>query len=474
MSRWVTSLVLGCFVLGASTVTFRSALANITQAPPAFPYLQSEAVFVDFQSASYRITYDVEKKGASVLSELVFEMPKEGYPIFDLVPTPANVLIDGVETTTTLVSDPDGASKMRVVNTMTAPGVHRISMQHTLQEGVSFKGDGVASAFWMSDLDDREYLEQYLPTNLEYDQIAMRIGIEILGSKVPHRLYTNGKVEELGENRFEVVYPEFYTTSSLFFHLLPKGSVASTEFTFQSIDGRALPVEIYTNGFLNAYVSQTKSVLNELEADYGPFPHAKVIIYGAGAGGMEYSGATMTSIWALGHELFHSYNARAVMPAQGNAGWIDEAISSWRDERYELRSTAGSVTGMAGHSKWTRMTDDAAYTKGEDFLAWIAGRMDAEGKSFKTFLREYFGKNFYTTVTTDYFRQEIERYSGLDLSRDFQKYVFGKGESVKGSTWKSEITGASKGVNGFAPEQRLANPYHPRLTKEERNSLLWP
>lgn len=474
MNRRVTSWILGSVALSASFAISGAAVASLEQAPASFPHLKSEAVFVDFASASYRITYDVAKKEASVLTEMNFRMPSEGYPIFDLVPNPTNVLLDGVASSTTLVSDPDGASKLRVIDTVTTPGVHRVSMQHILEEGVSFKGEGVASAFWMSDLDDREYLEQYLPTNLEYDAIAMRIGIEIIGSKVPHTLYTNGNVENLGENRFEVIYPEFYTTSSMFFHLLPKGSVPSTEFTFKSIDGRELPVEIYTNNSLSSFVSETKSVLNELEADYGPFPHAKVVIYGAGAGGMEYSGATMTSVWALGHELFHSYNARAVMPAQGNAGWIDEAISSWRDERYELRDGPGATTEMAGHSKWTRRTDDAAYTRGEDFLAWIAGRMSAEGKSFKSFLREYFNKNYYTTVTTDFFRQEVERYSGLDLSRDFQKYIYGKGESVTGSTWKLGLRGSSKPANSFTPEQRRPNPYHPRLTREQRNALLWP
>jgi hypothetical protein len=55
---------------------------------------------------------------------------------------------------------------------------------------------------------------------------------------------------------------------------------------------------------------------------------------------MEYCGATMTDPGALGHELTHSWFARGVMPANGNTGWIDEAVASWRDDGYPRASRA--------------------------------------------------------------------------------------------------------------------------------------
>ena len=76
--------------------------------------------------------------------------------------------------------------------------------------------------------------------------------------------------------------------------------------------------------------------MRELEQTYGPYPHEALLIYCTGniSGGMEYAGATMTSLEALGHEITHSWFARGVMPANGNAGWIDEAIARWRDRGY--------------------------------------------------------------------------------------------------------------------------------------------
>lgn len=454
-----------------------SALASIEQAPPNFPYANGEAVFVDFTHVNYKITYDFSAKTTSVETEMEFEMPVKGYPIFDLIPEPMDIRLDGRAATATLTADPDGRSKFRVVNELSPSGRHRLTLRHSLSEGVSFRATGVASAFWMSDLSDREYLEQYLPTNFEFDQIPMTMDVEITGAPgMPHVLRANGEVTTVNENVFHVEFPKFYTTSSTYFHLLPVGAVPSTQFDFISVDGRKIPVEIYTNGSLKSYSDSVKSVLTELEGDYGPFPHAKVVVYGAGSGGMEYSGATMTSLYALGHELFHSYNARGVMPAQGNSGWIDEAMSSWRDGGYRQRTSPGGTTKMAGHSVWTRMTDDDAYSKGAAFLEWIAGKMETRGHSMKKFIRSYFEANLYTTVTTETLRAAMEAYSTLDLESDFVTYIYGRGERKLGTTWGSKSHRSRNACTSATPVIRpvIENPYHPRLTREETRALLWP
>ena len=437
-----------------------SSFAGIEHAPPSFSHQDGKAVYIDILTANYKITYDVANSKTTVQSELVFNAPEKGFPIFDLVVEPKNQMIDGVATTSKQISDPDKVSKFRALDTSVSAGKHTLTLTHEIARGLSFRSNTVSSAFWMSDLSDRQYLEQFLPTNFEYDQIAMTMRVEVIGAAgKPHVLRTNGAVTTISENEFEVVYPKLYTTSSIFYHLYPVGTFPTELFNFTSVDGRSIPVEIYTSGNLNSFVTETKKILNELEKDYGPFPHNKVVIYGAGSGGMEYSGATQTSLSALGHELFHSYNARGVMPAQGNAGWIDEAMSSWRDANYTTRSAAGSRTKMAGKSVYTRMTDSAAYSSGRDFLAWIAGRMEARNQNFKTYLRDYFTKNVFTTITTEIFRADLEKYSGLDLNADFQKYIYGAGR------FTDELR---------ANRVEAENPFHPRLTQAQRDALLWP
>src|SRR5690606_15920392 len=125
--------------------------------------------------------------------------------------------------------------------------------------------------------------------------------------------------------------------SSLFFHLVDEGKYPETKYSYTSINGNIIPITLYTRSSsqLKSYKEESLRVLKELEDTYGPWPHPSLIIYGAGLGGMEYCGATMSSLSALGHELTHSYFARGVMPQNGNAGWIDEAIASWRDKGYQ-------------------------------------------------------------------------------------------------------------------------------------------
>src|SRR5690606_31939202 len=109
---------------------------------------------------------------------------------------------------------------------------------------------------------------------------------------------------------------------------------------FQSLDGRSLPVTVYMKkiwSYFSApsvYLDRAIEVLTELESDYGAFPHSGMLIYASPAfqGGMEYAGATITNFKALAHEITHSYFGRGLMPANGNAAWIDEALASWRDD----------------------------------------------------------------------------------------------------------------------------------------------
>jgi hypothetical protein len=483
--KWSSGALLMSLVFWAASV----ANAAIEHAPPSFPVSvggdSGNATFVDMQTAVYRIVYDTDEKRVDVRTEIEFISAQEGFPLFDLVPNPSAVELNGEAVSTRLISDPDGETKFRVIERKVPVGRHLLQVNHRIAAGVSFKdlkaaGVGVSSAFWMSDLTDRRYLEQYLPANLEYDSVAMRMEVLVQGSAAAeHELYVNGAIQSSYKNSFHVEFPSYYTASSVFYHLVPKGTFPSTRFDYRSIDGRRIPVTIYTSASLSSFSTSTKKVLDELESDYGPFPHDQLVIYGAGSGGMEYSGATMTSLWALGHELFHSYNARAVMPARGNDGWIDEAMASWRDAGYQLRSVPGSVTRMAGHSQWSRRTDDAAYTKGRDFLAWIAHRMSVNAMDMKAFLREYLKANLYSSVTTELFRSQLEGYTRMELYADFEKYVYGKGSSktVRGSKWKSSWKGGLKACSdgnvSLRPEEEF-NPYHPRLSREELDALLWP
>ena len=450
-------------LLSLLVATSFSAIAGIEHAPPSFSLRDGKVVFVDFKEAHYHITYDVKSKSAIVDSVITFEGAEAGYPLFDLVPEAISASLNGKTVTIAAVNDPQSSSTFRIAESQIAPGTHILRIRHKLETNVVFKDNSVGSGFWMSDLNDRRYLEQYLPTNLEFDQYMMKAHVKIINAEsTPHVLKTNGTVTQSGVNEFHVTYPEFYTASLMYFHLLPEATLPkNVQFYYSSIDGRLIPVDIYTGYDMNTFVNATKTILAELENDYGPFPHDQLIIYGnAPSGGMEYAGATATSLSALGHELFHSYHARGLSPANGNSGWMDEAIARFRDNKYPLvPALSFESTRLAGRSAYTRMTDRMAYTEGSAFLSWIAYRMSQKGLSFKGFLRDYFERFKFTTVTTELFKEELSVAADMDLTADFNKYIYGKsGSSKKSAHLHTESEDEFHRIYSPAELQKLSFP----------------
>src|SRR5690606_26284818 len=248
--------------------------------------------------------------------------------------------------------------------------------------------------------------------------------------------------------------PEVYTASSYFMHITPEGEIPVQTASYKSIDGREVPVTVYTTQSTSRFMNATLEILAELERDYGPWPHAQVIIYGAGSGGMEHCGATITSFSALGHELIHSYFARGIMPAHGNAGWVDEAIASWRDANYASYSSRSlSRTRMAAHSEYQRTTDRDAYTKGMRFIGYLNTKFNNQ-ESFKTFLRSFFQEQKFKPFKTEDFKAAIELFYNDDVSDEFNTYIYGK--------------------NGIDQDKSapVENPFHPRLSPEQLLQLL--
>ncbi|MEX1100055.1 MAG: hypothetical protein WEB87_06495, partial [Bacteriovoracaceae bacterium] len=228
-----------------------------------------------------------------------------------------------------------------------------------------------------------------------------------------------------------------------------------------SIDGRKFPITIYSHWrLMNYYLKKrTFKVLAELERDYGPWPHPQLIVYGTGIrGGMEYVGATATSYVSLGHELFHSYFAKGVMPANGNSGWMDEGLASWRDRGYQTHEKPNYFSvNLAKHNSYTRKTDDRSYVKGRSFFAYIDYQLKALGMTgLKDFLSVHFVKRKFTTITTEDFISDLEDYAGTSFREVFNQYVYG-GHVEK---------------NSRAPAIDPENPHHPELTEEEFKSLL--
>ena len=441
-----------------------AAIADMDKAPQAFPSEHGKAVFVDFERSMHYLVYDASTEKAKVSSTIVFNQNEEGFPIFDLVEEPTLATIDGEPVEVALVKDPDGQTKLRLVKKNLTPGEHILVVENRIKANTEFTLGKVASGFWMSDLSDRQYVEQYIPSNLEYDRYKISFDVKVLNSNHEHEIFTNGNSAKIGSNHFAVVFPEYFTASSVYFHLTEKNRFEKRHFDFTSKNGARIPIVAYTRWSWNLsnIESKVREILAELEQKFGAWGHPSLTIYLAGSGGMEHSGATITSLRALGHELTHSYFARGVMPINGSSGWIDEAIASWRDDGYPSREKPFySSAQMAGYSQYRRYTDRKAYTEGASFMAYLNDKLSVHG-GLSSFLSNLYDNYLHQSISTQIFERELNAFSGINFSEDFGRYIYGLNEEV-----------SAKSRFGHKHHmQDKENPYHPKLTKQQLLDLL--
>lgn len=429
---------------------------DLTHRPKSFSARTGRAVFVDFTEANYTINYDITAKTATARADITLNVVEAGHIIFDSVQDPTSIKLDGTSVTATIQKTPGNETTVRVLDVPAAYGTHKLTIEVPVKELVEFTSTGVRSAFWTSDLEERNFLERYLPASFEYDQVKMTFDIAFTGLKTTQIIYTNGTVKEKSKTNYSISYPKHFNVSSIFFHTVPQGETNETRATFRSIDGREVPVVVYNKssswtgaGGLERLKAQSLEVFNELEKDYGAWPHAQLIVYNAGMGGMEYCGATMTSASALGHEMFHSYFARGMMPANGNSGWLDEALASWRDNGYPRATSLSGSSGMSSHAYYTRITDQAAYSFGARFMSYMDGKL-AEKGGLKPFMRHVIDNRIFAPLFVEEFSKELSQHYGIDVEADFKKYTYG-GKSV--------------------PE-KTAHPHHQKMTLKELHKHL--
>lgn len=437
---------------------------DVSKAPPAFGYRNAMVVPVDFETLHIDYNFNAQSGVATGNAELVFSLGEGGgFPMLDLVPNPTSILLDGAAVDLTdfpVINDPNSVTRFRVLlKSLLSNTSHVLQIAYPLSSGdVSISGGRVRVGYFMSDLasSGREFFEKYGPANYEFDAVTTTFTVSVTGTATEHEIFTNGAVVGAGVNSWRIAFPDYFTTSSFFFHLTEKNRYVRSSYVFSGSE-REIPVTVYSSSssLTSSGVTRSKQVLSELEATYGGFAHSSVVIYlTPDGGGMEYCGATMTSLGALGHELTHSYFARGVMPANGNAGWIDEAIASWRDNGYPRSSAPNrSPVNLGAFSSYRRHTTGDAYTLGAKLISEFDGMFSAVG-GMKTVLKQMFQEYKHTTITVHNFRSFLERASGQNLSVVFDRYVFGK---------------STKGIAGIAGPEGLQLPsHHPRpYTAEE-------
>ena len=426
-----------------STLAFAGEL---DLAPDNFAYGDGNAVYVDLQSSSASVEFDVDKKEYRGTSRVEFVMEDSGKPLFDFSGAISSVVLNGQELDVGQVKkifDPDQKSSLRIVDSFLGAGRHSMEFTFTADSNnFKFVSGAVRAGFFMSDLsanlvgDGRNFIEEYLPSTFEYDHYKQDLEVKVVGSSKKHLLMVNGDKTTLGENHWSISFPSYFGPSSFYLHLFEEGHFIVKELEYQGVE-KTIPLTVYanSNGLVRQGVNGSKKVIKDLEATFGPYMHDVAIVYVTKYydGGMEHAGATITGIWALEHEFTHFWFARGVMPASGNSGWIDEAIASWRDDGYLSASVPSSrrPVNLGSYSQYRRDTEYQAYTKGEAYLRELHTQFTAQyGElGLKKVLAELYAEKQGQSISNTFFNQFLADRADFEVDSTYNKYVYGAGLS---------------------------------------------
>ncbi len=406
---------------------------------PSFIHEGKSVVPINISELAIEIRIDVNNKQVDGNVNIRFSPLQSGYPMLDFVLKPKSIVLNGnslPETGFPQIIPPENEAPIRILDVrLEGQSKNELKIHYGLSgPTIVFGNGGIRLGFFFNDLIERGFLERFVPANFEFDQFQMTLDMEIIGEANRHLLFCNGEITQITNQKWKVLFPEYFNCSSCFVHLTDR-PVSINKSVFSGRDAE-IPVTVY--GDSTDVIEQAKSdafrVMEELETEYGPYAHRDLLIYVARQlepplGGMEYCGATMTTLYALPHEITHSWFGRGIMPANGNSGWIDEAIARWRDNEYPRASGPPNrnPVQLSGFSPYRRHTTlyPSPYSLGSLLLSELDYLFRNNG-GLRPILKDLFSEKRRKLITTPVFQKYLEQKSGVDLNNIFSRYVYGR------------------------------------------------
>ena len=410
---------------------------NTSLAPPPFMVEGDTATPIEVRSLGLVFEIDPSQQSAVGHARLRFMLPHAGRPLLDLVPRASRLSLNGQQLDPArlrLVLPPEESTPLRMVDEHLAPGEHTLEISYTLSDAtVQFVDGGARLGLFMTDLDPRGYLERHAPANLEFDQLEISMEVRLSGTNSAHQIFSNGRISPSGNNSWQISFPDYFNCASCYLHLTNREMIVR-QASFAGME-REIPITVYSEelDLVSQALATATTVMSENEHTYGPYAHEGLLIYCTPdtSHGMEYAGATMTGLPQLGHEITHSWFARGVMPANSNAGWIDEAIARWRDLGYPqvTKLVVRPPVKLSGFSPYTRQTPHDSYVWGSRLLSELELMFSPGG--LRPILARLFRQKQRQLITTPFFQTFLEQATGIPLGPIFDRYVYGKSDGTE-------------------------------------------
>jgi hypothetical protein len=214
---------------------------------------------------------------------------------------------------------------------------------------------------------------------------------------------------------------------TVMFHLAPARTHVLAERRVREVDVRVLAAI----GGVTA--EEAFSILDpwlaELRGALGPFPMPRglgVVLTQTG-GGMEYYGATTTSLRALRHEVFHMYYGCSTVARTYRDSWWDEAIDMWYERSAEpaFAPIAEEFHSdiVSGRSPVAVGFDRRAYDEGARIVQALAAELGGRDRMVR-FLRDLHARRSFDPFTTWDLADEIQASSGSDVHERLRLWLY--------------------------------------------------
>jgi hypothetical protein len=280
----------------------------------------------------------------------------------------------------------------------------------------------------VTDLEGRGNEERFPTINTPHE-LARHFLTFRVHSNIPFRCIGSGLVEETNSDVQEWTLDTEREVASytVMFALLPEHD---TVFEERNINGTDVRILAFVGGAsINTAFSMLESWLPELEANFGPFPMPRglSIFLTSSGGGMEYYGGTISSNWALQHEVFHMYYGCSTINKTYRDTWLDEAINEWYefsvDPTYSPIPDTYRSNIVSGRSPIAVGFDSRAYDEGAQIMEAVARELGGRNGMI-AFLRYVHTHYSFSPFTTFDFLDYLEDYSGVDMTDRFLDWLY--------------------------------------------------
>jgi hypothetical protein len=203
-------------------------------------------------------------------------------------------------------------------------------------------------------------------------------------------------------------------------HVLSERQVRGVDVRVLAPTGGATPEEAFA--VLDPWLAELQRTLGSF-----PMPRGLSVVLTQAGGGMEYFGATTTSLRALRHEVFHMYYGCSTVARTYRDSWWDEAINMW----YELSADPSfppigedyRSDIVSGRSAVAVGFDRRAYDEGARVFQAVAAGIGGRGRMVG-FLRGLHARRSFDPISTWDLADEIQGSTGLDVHSRFRLWLY--------------------------------------------------